>query len=400
MFREIGLVATMQNVFPLEMLKTSRQPSVGQGENYAFQPRFGKSLEDSAAIKHSRNRAKLLGATRTLFATLANSAAEEDLLQASIEALMELIQVKYGAVSILDAQGNFGRFVYAGISAEDAKRISQHPGGAGLLGKVVRENVVLRLDSIKDDSQSTGFPANHPPMTSLLAVPISNRGRIYGRIYLCDKFDRHPFSDEDEELAVNYANALSLILDHERKLAELKQEQTQLIHYACHDPLTDLPNRALLDDRIGQVLSHAQRNQTQAAILFCDLDDFKSVNDSMGHHAGDQVLKTLSQRLMSCLRDGDTVARVGGDEFVFVMPNVESAEHTKVVAQKILDVMAQAIHVDGCEIMLSGSVGIAIFPLDGEGKERLLKNADAAMYKAKERGKNNFRFFNEALHAG
>jgi diguanylate cyclase (GGDEF)-like protein len=370
-----------------------RKTGVAQSRNIC-------QLEGYSTKKYMDNRAKHLGAMRDLLATLAESASGQHLLQASIDALLELLQVQYGAISLHDELGNLARFVYAGINAEQAQQIIHPPKGSGLLGKVVRENVVLRLDNMEDDPRRAGFPANHPPMTSLLAIPISNLGRMYGRIYLCDKRDRNAFSDEDEQLVVNFANALSLILDNERKLAELKHKQNQLAHSALHDPLTNLPNRVLFSDRIGQVLSQAHRNQTQAAVLFCDLDDFKAINDSMGHQAGDQVLKTMSERLLNCVRVEDTVARFGGDEFVFVLSNVESVEHTKVVAQKILDVMAQGIYIDGCEIRLSVSVGIAIFPFDGDISERLIRNADSAMYKAKECGKNNYRFFSGPLPAG
>lgn len=364
------------------------------------QSRFIDQLEGYSTMENLDNRARLLGATRDLLSTLAKSASGQNFLQASIDALIELVQVRYGAISMFDESGNLTRFVYAGITAEEAQQIIHRPRGSGLLGKIVRENVVLRLDNMADDAGSAGFPVHQPPMTSLLAIPISNLDRMYGRIFLCDRQDSNAFTYEDEQLATSFANALSLILDNERTLAKLKQEQSQLEHSALHDPLTSLPNRVLLGDRIGQILNQAHRNQTQAAVLFCDLDDFKAVNDSMGHQAGDQVLKTMGERLLNCVRVEDTVARIGGDEFVFVLSNVESAEHAKVVAQKILDAMAQSLHVDGCEIMLSGSVGIAMFPLDGDATERLIRNADSAMYKAKECGKNNYRFFSEPLIVG
>ena len=173
-------------------------------------------------------------------------------------------------------------------------------------------------------------------MTSLLAIPISNMDRMYGRIYLCDKHDRNAFNYEDEQLASNFANALSLILDNERKLAELKLEQSQLVHSALHDPLTNLPNRVLLGDRIGQVLNHAHRNQTQAAVLFCDLDDFKAINDSMGHQAGDQVLKTMGERLQNCVRVEDTVARTGGMSLYLYYPTSNPQNTQKLLRKKFL----------------------------------------------------------------
>jgi len=165
----------------------------------------------------------------------------------------------------------------------------------------------------------------------------------------------------------------------------------------AHNPLTNLPNRALLGDRIGQALSHANRSQTRAAILYCDLDGFKGINDSFGHHAGDLVLKTVGERFVSCIRGNDTVARVGGDEFVFVLPELESLEHAGIVAEKILDAISRSIRVEKREFVLSGSIGIAIYPLDGDNPERLIRSADAAMYQAKERGKNNYKFFTESI---
>jgi len=348
-------------------------------------------------MRHAKGRAKLLGATRMLLATLANTVPETELLQAGIEALAKLIQVKYGAISLLDETGNILQFVYTGVSREEVQSTLHPPKGRGLLGTVIQKNAVIRLDKMASDPKSGGFPSGHPPMTSLLAVPVSSLDRVYGRIYLCDKFDKSPFSEEDEELTLSFANAIALILDNARKMEELKKEQSCLIHTALHDSLTNLPNRVLLCDRIGQVVCHANRNQTRVAILFCDLDGFKDINDSLGHQVGDQILKTMAGRFTQCVRGDDTVARIGGDEFIFVLSEVESAEHAGTVAQKILDAISQRIFVGDHEITLSCSIGIALYPTDGEEMEGLVKNADAAMYSAKKRGKNNFQFFSEKM---
>ncbi len=342
-------------------------------------------------MKHPLDRTRLLLAMRTLLATLAHAAPEKDLLQAGIEALMDLLQVRHGAIGMLDEHGGLKQFVHSGLSEEEAARLMQPPTGAGLL------DLVWRKRSERQPGDGAAAAAEHfPCQASLLSVPIASEARAYGRIYLCDKLDRSAFSVADEELALNFANAFSLILDSARRLAELKQEQISLAYSALHDPLTNLPNRTLLRDRVGHALKQAHRNKTQTAILFCDLDDFKAVNDTLGHQAGDKVLQMVSERLSGCVREEDTVARIGGDEFVFVLSHVESADHTRVVAQKILDAVSQGMSVEGCEIRLSGSIGISVYPFDGEAVERLMKNADTAMYKAKESGKNNFRFFGEA----
>ena len=168
----------------------------------------------------------------------------------------------------------------------------------------------------------------------------------------------------------------------------------QLTHYhAYHDNLTGLPNRRLLQDRFQQAIANAQRHGTEMALLFLDLDNFKPVNDSLGHEMGDKVLKAVATCLASCLREGDTLSRLGGDEFVILLLNIAKAEEASTVAQKILDTLSGLVPVEGRGIHVSGSIGISMFPKDGTSFDELLKNADAAMYHAKETGRNNFQFY-------
>ena len=174
----------------------------------------------------------------------------------------------------------------------------------------------------------------------------------------------------------------------------LRNRQRQLIHHhAYHDNLTGLPNRMLLQDRFQQALANAQRHGAGIALLFLDLDDFKPVNDCMGHDMGDKVLKAVAACLASCLREGDTLSRLGGDEFVILLLNITRNEEASTVAQKIIDTISGLSSVEGKDIHLGGSIGISIFPKDGTGFEELLKNADTAMYRAKEIGRNNFQFY-------
>lgn len=348
-------------------------------------------------MRYSNKRAKLLNITRSLLATLTKNAPETDLLQSAIESLTQLIQVKYGAIGLLDETGKLTQFVHTGINTEEVEKIGHPPEGRGLLGVVVRENAVLRLDNMHDDPRSAGFPPNHPQMKTLLAVPISNQGRVYGRLYVCDRLDGAPFSDEDQELMASFASALSLILDNARKVDEMGKSQSTIA--ALHDPLTNLPNLALLYDRAGLVLSHANRDKHQVAFLFCGLDGFKAINESLGHEAGDHVLRTMAERFMDIMREEDTVARIGGDEFMFVLPDISSVMHIELVAQKILDAIAREIRIGDHNVSLSGSIGIAVYPNDGDTTESMVKNADIAMYKAKELGRNNYQFFSEALIA-
>lgn len=177
-----------------------------------------------------------------------------------------------------------------------------------------------------------------------------------------------------------------------RDITERKQSADRIEHLATRDALTDLPNRALLNDRLSQVLAKANRDATPAAVLFIDLDRFKTINDSLGHHAGDALLCETALRLTHCLRENDTVARQGGDEFIVLLPESDSTA-AALVARKIIDTITQPVQFDGSELVVQASIGIAIHPQHGMDAAMLLRNADTAMYHAKDSGRNNFQFF-------
>jgi diguanylate cyclase (GGDEF)-like protein/PAS domain S-box-containing protein len=174
----------------------------------------------------------------------------------------------------------------------------------------------------------------------------------------------------------------------DRKLAEQR-----IVHMAHHDALTGLPNRVLLRDRIQQAIAQAHRGGSQLAVLFIDLDRFKTINDSLGHQLGDRLLQSVASRILVCVREGDTVARVGGDEFVIVIPDLASAADASTVSAKILEVLANAFHLHGTDLHVAASIGIALYPNDGADAETLMRNADTAMYHAKDSGRANFQFF-------
>lgn len=180
----------------------------------------------------------------------------------------------------------------------------------------------------------------------------------------------------------------------DRKLAEEK-----LAYMATHDSLTGLPNRALFNDRLTLALTHARRNQKKLAVMLLDLDRFKVVNDSLGHKVGDLLLQGVGKRLTGLLRKGDTIARMGGDEFLFLLPEITWAEAAATVAQKILETFQEPFSIEANELKITTSVGVAIYPDDGEDVDELLKNVDIAMYHAKEKGRNNFQWYTSAMNA-
>ncbi|WP_320174497.1 GGDEF domain-containing protein [Maridesulfovibrio sp.] len=175
-------------------------------------------------------------------------------------------------------------------------------------------------------------------------------------------------------------------------ISERKEHEETMRRLAMFDNLTGLPNRVLFDDRLKQALSHANRNRMKVAILYADLDNFKQVNDELGHMAGDTVLKDVAGRFSDCLRTSDTLSRIGGDEFIFILQDVGTCAEIEVVAQRIIDSMRAPFYVGEKIYRIGVSIGISIFPDNGEEKEKLIRIADEAMYKAKNQGKNGYAF--------
>ena len=178
-----------------------------------------------------------------------------------------------------------------------------------------------------------------------------------------------------------------------RDITARKEAQKRIEFMAHHDMLTQLPNRTYMQERLEKVLALARRRHGAAAILFIDLDNFKTVNDSLGHHAGDQLLCEIARRLSGAVRDADLVARLGGDEFLVVLSDLASRADAAIVAAKLLEIINAAAQIDGHRLSVSPSIGISVFPGDGESADELIRHADAAMYHAKDSGRSNFQFF-------
>jgi len=182
-------------------------------------------------------------------------------------------------------------------------------------------------------------------------------------------------------------------------ITERKDIEEHMQRMAQYDNLTHLPNRALFDDRLKIALAAAQRNGARLALMFIDLDKFKPVNDTYGHGVGDLLLQEVAQRIQECLRESDTAARVGGDEFVVLLPAVDTEQDARVVGAKILDALNQPFLLAGHKLKIGGSIGVAIFPEHGAEERHLVKSADTAMYHAKKNGRNNVKIYHPGLQA-
>ena len=184
---------------------------------------------------------------------------------------------------------------------------------------------------------------------------------------------------------------VSIFLD----ISQMKESEEQLHYLAHHDTLTGLPNRLLLNARLEHSLQQASRKSTNVAVLFLDLDHFKKVNDSLGHAVGDQLLQLVAKRLLSSVREEDTIARMGGDELAIILGSMDDVRDAATAARKILDELAKPFDIDGKELFVSASIGISTYPQNGRDAIALLKNADAAMYMAKSAGRNGYHFYSD-----
>ena len=183
-----------------------------------------------------------------------------------------------------------------------------------------------------------------------------------------------------------------------RDVSAARAMALEIVHSAQHDFLTGLPNRLLLNDRLGQAIAFAQRHTKKVAVLFLDLNGFKRINDSLGHPTGDKLLQSISERLVDCVRDTDTVSRQGGDEFVVLLSDVEQPEDAAITAGRMLRAVAETHFIDQHDLHVTTSIGVSVYPDDGQDAETLIKNADTAMYQAKENGRQGYQFFKPAMN--
>ncbi len=283
---------------------------------------------------------------------------------------------------------------------------------ASVVQYVARTKDTVNLD---DASKSTLFAADASIAEhhgkSLLCLPIINRGELAGILYLENNLAPHAFTRTHTrvlqllttqaisslEISRYYARVQNLNRSLEEEIEERKRTESKLAFLANHDVLTELPNRRLFYDRIKHALQKAKRNGGRVAVLFLDLDQFKTINDTLSHQVGDLLLQQVAQRLAKRIREEDTLGRLGGDEYVLLMEGDFSLHDLSTVAAKLLDAFHKPFHVKGHDLYPTGSLGISIYPEDAADADQLLRNADAAMYQAKQHGRNNYQFFSASL---
>jgi diguanylate cyclase (GGDEF)-like protein/PAS domain S-box-containing protein len=235
-------------------------------------------------------------------------------------------------------------------------------------------------------------------VASVMALPLKAGSGTIGALTVCATAP-NAFNVDEKRIMERLADNLAYGIAALQADAARKRYEQQLEYGANYDALTGLANRNLLSDRLRQAIASASRNGNMVGILLHDLDNFKVINDSLGHDAGDALLKVVAQRMRAVVRETDTVARLGGDEFVIVLPAMESSNEATIVANKLLYELSKPFTVEQQQVYVSASIGVSLYPRDGEQEQMLLKNVDLAMYRAKREGRNTVRFFTEELNA-
>jgi diguanylate cyclase (GGDEF)-like protein len=338
--------------------------------------------------------------TRRLIAT----APDRDVfLRTLCDGLRELVHADLAIVPLDD--GNDETFTYQAACGRNAEMVlhrTMPKNDGGLCGWVFHHAETLCIPDLHHDFRVKQDVARALGVTTGVTAPLFRGEQVAGGLSAFRAGD--PFDQVDAELLTLFSQRVSiafanmkLLEDLEQRViartAQLRENQARLTHLAHHDPLTDLPNRLLFEDRLKQAIAKARRAQETAALLFFDLDRFKEINDSLGHSVGDLVLCEVVRRLRAVVRESDTVARLGGDEFVIILEQVDGEEGVAEVARKVIQAMALPLSVAGREIALTGSIGISLYPDDGADVDALMKTADDAMYRAKALGRNNFQFY-------
>jgi diguanylate cyclase (GGDEF)-like protein len=276
-------------------------------------------------------------------------------------------------------------------------KTADRPEGKGLTGTAFRTGEpCIRNDFEAHERAINWIYDNSANRTAKAAacLPLFGKNGIVG-VMLFMAAEKNTFTPELIELLQRLVENLSFGLENFDRADEKRRAEDRAQYLATHDVLTGLPNRMMFTELLEHSVKLARRDQRKNALLFADLDGFKFVNDSLGHAAGDELLVQVGSRLRSCLRESDVVARLGGDEFVVILNDVGGREQTSAVARKILDALAAPVELVDRQCCVGASIGIAICPDDGDSAELLLRNADEAMYEAKDGGKNDFRFFRQ-----
>ena len=346
--------------------------------------------ENARLLEALRERQVLLERLAQLQRGIVDRLPLHEVLEAVVEGACDLLDCPVGVMWIADPDDPDHAAAVAAIGeAGHGSWRRRKATDAGLGGRAMRERTLVVADAVTgvaSAAESEDFPIEAP--AAAMAAPVYERSRVVGSLGVASVGPGREYGPRDQQILLSLAEHASLALNHARALEEA-------LHEALHDPLTGLPNRSLFLDRMRHALARAERDSEPVAVLFCDLDGFKTVNDSLGHRTGDRLLMMVAERLAARLRPGDTIARLGGDEFAVLLEELREPGDAARAAQGLLDALEAPFELRDREFYVSASIGIAA----GKGDaETLLRDADLAMYRAKSRGKGRYAVFEPGMH--
>jgi diguanylate cyclase (GGDEF)-like protein len=373
-------------------------------ENVSFAlDNFDRMDEKAKAEEQKRRLTRMFAALSATNEAIMRAKSRTQLYELVCEAAANGGKFTSTTIGLVNPDSDFLDLVaVAGPTAETTRNVrisinDAHPEGRGLSGTAFRSRQARISNDYLADRQTSTFHAviRSDGAKSGAAFPLLIRGQAVG-VMLFLSADKDTFTPEFIELLQRLADNLSFALENFNRADEKTKADERIEYLASHDSLTKLPNREMFNELLRYAIEAARRYQRRFAVLFIDLDRFKIINDSLGHDAGDMLLVEIANRLRQTLRSSDVVARMGGDEFVVILE--ETAEsHIEGISRNLLSVLSQPLQLSGHECHTTASIGIAMYPADGADVQTLTKNADMAMYLAKEDGKNGFRFFTKEI---
>ncbi|WP_289284305.1 MULTISPECIES: EAL domain-containing protein [unclassified Methylophaga] len=345
--------------------------------------------EHQQLLSWSKRLEELHDRSRDLLACLATISAEPEVKYQGINALAKLVQCHSASVQLIDKHYSITDSVGIGFTDEQLS-ILHHC-------LTLHKNTLPETPQLLNDLCLECKEGSHS-LSSVLMVSIRRDAHTFGYILLSEKLSGQQFDKNDELFALSFAHTLSLALDNAQKLKQVEKVRHDLDYLAHFDALTGLPNRALLTDRLQQAVKLAAQKKVSQALLFIDLDDFKRVNDSLGHMVGDALLAEVAKRLPESLSKNDTLTRFAGDEFVVLMTYINEPVDAANIAEKIISSFHQPFVIDEHEVFVSISIGIAFFNEGIDSVDQALSDADNALRHAKALGKNQYHFFSDEMN--
>ena len=374
-------------------------------ENVSFAlDNFDRASEKARVDQHEERLARMYAALSATNEAIMRAKSRAELFELVCEAAANGAKFTSTSIAMVNASSDFfDVMAVAGPRAAPTRKVrashsAAHPEGRGLSGTAFRSRQACISNDYLNDERFSTFHAviRNDGAKSGAAFPLLVGGQAVG-IMLFLSAEKDTFTPEFAELLQRLADNVSFALENFDRADEKTRADERIEYLASHDSLTNLPNRETFNDLLHFAIEVAQRHQRRFAVLFIDLDRFKIINDSLGHDAGDVLLVEISNRLRQTLRSSDVVARLGGDEFVVILQETSERHDVERIAGDLLAVLSRPLQLSGHECHTTASIGVAMFPVDGTDVHTLTKNADMAMYLAKEDGKNNFRFFNKAV---